>query len=80
MPVKAIQISLDPDLLGRIDADPEARENGRSAFLRTAARLYLEAKRRQAIDRELEQAFSGSSSQMVDEVSDLIDDQAWPVS
>ena len=46
MPVKPVQISMDTKLLDRIDRDPETRERGRSAFLRSAAELYLAAKKR----------------------------------
>ena len=45
MPTKAVQVSIDVDLLGRIDKDPEARERGRSAFLRSAAETYLRRKK-----------------------------------
>lgn len=37
MAAKPVQISLDPELLEKIDADPEARERGRSAFVREAS-------------------------------------------
>lgn len=37
----AVQVTIDEELLGRIDADPEARQIGRSAFLRRAATAYL---------------------------------------
>ena len=41
--MKAVQFTLDEALLRRVDADPEVREKGRSAFLRNAIRQYLRA-------------------------------------
>lgn len=78
MPGKSVQISIDTDPLRRIDEDPEVQERGRSAFFRSAVELYLRAKRRRAIDREIEQAYGGRAEEMLDEVVDLLDDQAWP--
>ena len=46
MPAKPVQVSIDADLLRRIDPDPETSEKGRSAFIRSAVSSYLEAKRR----------------------------------
>lgn len=47
MAPRTIQISLEPDLLDQIDAAPEAREKGRSAFILSAVRSYLKTKERQ---------------------------------
>jgi len=41
-PVRPVQISMDAALLRRIDADPEVRQRGRSAFIRSAIEMYLE--------------------------------------
>jgi metal-responsive CopG/Arc/MetJ family transcriptional regulator len=46
MSARPVQISLDSELLSQIDADPEVRERGRSAFIRSAVELYLKAKQR----------------------------------
>jgi len=48
----AVQFTIDPDLLRRIDEDPETKQQGRSAFLRRAAQQYL---RRKAVERVREQ-------------------------
>lgn len=48
----AVQVTIDEELLRRIDRDPEARKIGRSAFLRRAAEAYL---RRSAAKRLREQ-------------------------
>ena len=80
MSAKAVQISFDTDLLDRIDADPEVHEKGRSAFIRSAVRLYLEAKGRRDIDRRLAEAYSGEADSLLGEVEALLDSQSWPAS
>jgi metal-responsive CopG/Arc/MetJ family transcriptional regulator len=78
MPTRPIQISMDVDLLERIDADPEAREHGRSAFLRAAAELYLSAKEQRAIDDGIRRAYAGQADVMADEIGELLGEQEWP--
>jgi metal-responsive CopG/Arc/MetJ family transcriptional regulator len=78
MPAKAVQISVDLELLRRIDADPETRKQGRSAFVRSAVSSYLAAKRRKAIDLAIGAAYGDAADAMEAEVSDLLDAQAWP--
>lgn len=78
MPAKAVQISLDADLLRRIDADAEARERGRSAFVRTAVERYLAAKQRRHIESRIAEAYTGRADELLAEATPLIDNQAWP--
>jgi len=78
MASRPIQISIDLDLLERIDADPETRERGRSAFLRSAAELYLSAKERHAIDEEIRRVYAGQADAMADEIAELLGEQEWP--
>ena len=78
MAAKPVQISIDTALLRRIDADPEAREKGRSAFVRSAVELYLTAKERQEIESRLRRAYAGQADALLGEIEDLIGDQAWP--
>jgi predicted transcriptional regulator len=78
MAAKPVQISIDSELLDRIDADPETRTNGRSAFVRTAVEHYLARKRRGRIEAQIADAYGGQADAMLDEVSGLIDAQAWP--
>lgn len=80
MPAKPVQISIDEGLLERIDADPEAREKGRSAFVRAAVRFYLSAKERREIEDRLVAAYEGEADAMADEVAELIGSQEWPES
>jgi len=78
MPARPVQISLDVDLLKRIDRDPETRERGRSAFIRSAVKLYLSSKRRRAVDDRIARAYEGQGDAMLDEIADLIGAQKWP--
>ena len=78
VPAKPVQVSIDVELLKRIDADPETRERGRSAFVRSAVASYLAAKQRRAIDVAIRAAYGGAADAMETEVSELLDAQAWP--
>lgn len=77
MAAKPVQISMDSELLGRVDADPEVKERGRSAFVRSAIELYLSAKERREIDANLTRAYAGKADEMLEEIGDLLDLQAW---
>ena len=77
MSKQAIQVSMDQDLLDRMDREPEVQEQGRSAFIRSAIRVYLKAKRRREIDEEIRRAYEGCADDMLDEVTDLVGAQAW---
>jgi metal-responsive CopG/Arc/MetJ family transcriptional regulator len=78
MPSKPVQISLDTDLLDRIDADRETRERGRSAFVRSAIEQYLKAKERRRIDARIVAAYQGQADAAMAEIADLMDVQTWP--
>ena len=78
MPAKPVQVSIDTELLRRIDRDPETKASGRSAFIRSAVSSYLEAKRRKDVDAAIRAAYGGVADAMQAEVADLVDAQAWP--
>lgn len=78
MPATPVQISIDTELLERIDADPEVRQKGRSAFIRAAVHLYLAAKERRDLEARILRAYDGEADAMVDEVAELIGTQHWP--
>jgi metal-responsive CopG/Arc/MetJ family transcriptional regulator len=78
MPAKPVQVSIDIELLRRIDADPETREKGRSAFVRSAVSRYLDAKRRREIDAAIRAAYGSAGDDMQAEVTGLMDAQSWP--
>ena len=80
MPTRPIQISMDEALLKRIDADPDAVRDGRSAFLRTAASFYLAAKQRREIDRRIADAYGSRPDEMIAEIAEFMDLQEWPES
>jgi metal-responsive CopG/Arc/MetJ family transcriptional regulator len=78
MGVKPVQVSIDGELLERIDRDPEARTKGRSAFIRSAVELYLTAKERRQVEERISQAYAGQGDAMLEEVVELLSGQAWP--
>jgi metal-responsive CopG/Arc/MetJ family transcriptional regulator len=78
MAARPVQIWLDRDLLARIDRDPQAKKDGRSALIRDAVTLYLEAKRRKKIDAQIRRAYQGHGRELLDEVEQLLEEQAWP--
>lgn len=55
--MKAIQITLDEDLLRDLDADDTVKEIGRSALLRQLARAYLRRERERRIDEQYARAY-----------------------
>ncbi len=78
MTVRPVQISIDPDLLGRIDSDPEARDKGRTAFVRSAVRLYLKTKERREIEARLAGAYAGQADALLEEIEAVMGGQSWP--
>jgi metal-responsive CopG/Arc/MetJ family transcriptional regulator len=78
MPAKPVQISLDHELLARIDRDPQTKKQGRSAFIRDAVELYLAAKRRRQVDGNIAAAYGGKSRDLLDDVEPWIEEQVWP--
>jgi len=77
MPARPVQISIDEELLKRIDEDPEARAKGRSAFIRSAVTSYLSDKERREIADRLARAYSGQADTLFKEVEDLLEAQTW---
>ena len=78
MPARPVQVSMDTELLRRIDADPEVRERGRSVFIRSAVEMYLRAKRRREIDARIASAYAERADDLLEEVADLMGGQEWP--
>ncbi len=78
MTAKPVQVSIDTELLARIDRDPEARRRGRSAFVRTAVETYLQIKERRQVEERLQAAYGGRAGELRGEVEDLLGVQAWP--
>jgi|HubBroStandDraft_2_1064218.scaffolds.fasta_scaffold1014155_2 metal-responsive CopG/Arc/MetJ family transcriptional regulator len=75
---KAVQISLDEELLRRVDADPETKRRGRSAVVSAALLLYLQKKRRQAVDEAILSAYGDVAGEMARDVEPILRAQTWP--
>ncbi len=75
---RTAQVSIDVDLLRRVDAQPETRQRGRSAFVRSAIESYLRTKERREIDEAISAAYGGQADTMAAEVEGLLKAQAWP--
>lgn len=69
---------MDEELLKRIDKDPETRERGRSAFIRSAVTSYFSVKEHREIADRLARAYSGQADALFEEVEDLLEGQTWP--
>ncbi len=74
--MKTIQITMDEDLLARLDEADEVRRKGRSAVLRQAAREYLARRRRREIARQYRQAY-GADPALGDDFKGWEDEGAW---
>jgi metal-responsive CopG/Arc/MetJ family transcriptional regulator len=61
--MKAIQFTLDEALLKRVDADPEVKASGRSAFLRKAIEEYLKHRRERSIRDAYRRGYRGKPVQ-----------------
>lgn len=78
MAAKPVQISLDEKLIARIDRDAQTKREGRSAFVRDAVQLYLEAKRRRATDAAIAAALAPRKRELLGEVEAMLEGQSWP--
>ena len=78
MGAKPVQISIDEELLRRVDADPQTVAEGRSSFVRSALRMYLRAKERSRVDESIRAAYDGQADEMLEEIEDLLGAQTWP--
>lgn len=75
--MKAIQITLDDDLLARLDRDDEVKRDGRSAVLRRAADHYLRQRRAGAIASAYRRAYSDQAG-LDEEFAGWAKEAAWP--
>lgn len=78
MPAKPVQISIDRELLARIDRDPQTKKQGRSAFMRDAVELYLATKHRREVNRQIATAYATKSHALLADAEAWIEEQAWP--
>jgi metal-responsive CopG/Arc/MetJ family transcriptional regulator len=75
--MRAIQVTLDDELLARLDADEEVRRDGRSAVLRRAADEYLRRRRKRAIADQYARAYRTKPG-LGGEFAGWEDEGAWP--
>lgn len=73
-----MQISVDRELLDRIDSDPEVRQKGRSAFIRAAVWRHLVAKQQQEIEARLAASYGGETDALLGEIEELLGEQTRP--
>jgi metal-responsive CopG/Arc/MetJ family transcriptional regulator len=59
--MKAIQIMIDEELLAELDRDEDVQREGRSAFLRQAAREWLAQRRRRRISEAYRRGYAGGA-------------------
>lgn len=74
--MKAIQITMDEDLLRRLDESDETKRDGRSAVLRRAAEEYLLRRERARIRERYEAAYG--SGGLGPEFEGWEDEGVWP--
>lgn len=72
-----LQVTMDDDLLARLDADEEVQRDGRSAVLRRAADAYLRQRRARVIAEAYRQAY-GESPGLGREFEGWASEGAWP--
>jgi metal-responsive CopG/Arc/MetJ family transcriptional regulator len=78
MPAKPVQISIDRELLARIDRAPQTKKQGRSAFIRDAVELYLATQHRREVDRKIATAYRDKSQDLLVDAEAWLAEQAWP--
>jgi metal-responsive CopG/Arc/MetJ family transcriptional regulator len=75
--MKTIQITMDENLLARLDADNETKRHGRSAVLRRAVAEYLKRRRRAEIAQAYKRAYAKSPG-LGEEFEGWEDQGQWP--
>lgn len=78
MPAKRVRLSIDRKLLERIDRYPQTKEQGRSAFIRDAALLYLATKSCRNVDRQIATAYRTKAHDLLLDAEAWLGEQAWP--
>jgi metal-responsive CopG/Arc/MetJ family transcriptional regulator len=62
--MKAIQVTIDEELLRTLDRDPLVRREGRSAVFRTVLREWLKRRRRAAIGEAYRKGYAGDAADL----------------
>ena len=74
--MKTIQITMDEELLSKLDADEETRADGRSAVLRRAVAEYLKRRRNRTIASAYQKAYAKNKG--LSELKDWESEGIWP--
>ena len=74
--MKTIQITVDEELLARLDRHADVRQHGRSAVLRRAAAEYLARRRRAEITSQYREGY-GTHAGLGDDSSGWEDEAEW---
>jgi metal-responsive CopG/Arc/MetJ family transcriptional regulator len=75
--MKAIQVMIDERLLARVDAEPEVRKGGRSAYLRRVLEEHLRRKRAREIAAAYRREY-GAKPVSAEENLGPWEDPPWP--
>jgi metal-responsive CopG/Arc/MetJ family transcriptional regulator len=75
--MKAIQFTIDENLLTELDAAPEVQRDGRSAVLRRAVSTYLRDQRKQTVAERYRKAY-GQDGGLGAEYAGWEDQGQWP--
>lgn len=76
--MKAIQITMDPELLARLDAHEVVKRKGRSAVIRSAVEAWLRRMREQQIVQEYQRAYGdGEGDGLGKEWAGWEEEAAW---
>ena len=73
--MKPLQITMDEELLARLDADEEVQRDGRSAVIRRAIAEYLKARRRK---RTAESYRRGYAAGVSEDLAEWVTEVGWP--
>ncbi len=73
--MRAIQITVDEQLLAALDKDDEVRREGRSAVFRRAVSAYLKTRRRAGIAEAYKKGYAGKGAP---ELEGWAGESTWP--
>ena len=75
--MKAIQITMDEELLAELDADDRVQAEGRSAVLRRAAAEYLARRRKERIAQAYRKGYANGTP-LDEDLAGWEDQGHWP--
>lgn len=75
--MRAIQITIDEDLLAALDAEPAVKAAGRSAAIREALQAWLQARREVSIVAAYRDGY-GKHPQGADDLAGWAEQGTWP--